>query len=69
MQFGDATATPAGSFITFDIAFPVECFGVCLTGANNDAVNRLGTGKPTRTGFAAYSSDSTPATRYIAFGK
>ena len=69
MQFGDATATPAGNSIAFDIAFPVECFGVCLTGANSDAVNRLGAGKPSRTGFAAYSSDSTPATRYIAFGK
>ncbi|MDN2695081.1 phage tail protein [Janthinobacterium sp. SUN073] len=69
MQFGDATATPAGNSIAFDIAFPVECFGVCLTGANSDAVNRLGTGKPSRTGFTAYSSDSTPATRYIAIGK
>ncbi|MDN2699321.1 phage tail protein [Janthinobacterium sp. SUN073] len=69
MQFGDATATPGGNFIAFDIVFPVECFGVCLTGANSDAVNRLGTSKPSRTGFTAYSSDSTPATRYIAFGK
>lgn len=66
IQFGQGTASAAGTTVTFATAFPTQCFTVVTTMVGNPAL-ATSANNLTTTAFTAYCSSTNPVS-YIALG-
>ena len=66
VQFGQGTASAAGTTVTFATAFPTQCFTVVTTMVGNPAL-ATSANNLTTTAFTAYCSSTNPVS-YIALG-
>jgi hypothetical protein len=66
IQFGQGTASAAGTAITFPTVFPTQCFTVVTTMIGNPAL-ATSANNLTTTEFTAYCSSTEPVS-YIAYG-
>ena len=67
MQWGSATAGPAGTRVPFKFAFPKQCLRVFLTVSNGNYPGYVSSDSPTITGFNAYAAADASA-NFLAFG-
>lgn len=68
VQWGTATASPAGTFNNFPIAFPTACRSVVLGQAGSSGVVYQSGGGPTPTGFTFFNASGTGSHFYMAIG-